>query len=56
MEKIFANHISSKGLISKVYKELTQVNKNNNNKKPAQEMGRGGSCQEMNQGGQIMAI
>ena len=35
-EKIFVNHISDKGLIIKIYKELTQLNSKQNKKPPKQ--------------------
>ena len=43
-EKRFANHISDKGLVSKVYKELTELNsktnKHTNKNIPIKKMGR----------------
>ena len=35
-EKIFANDVTDKGLISKIYKQLIQFNNNNNKNQTAQ--------------------
>ena len=40
-EKIFAKHISDKGLLSKKHKELIQLNSKKKKKNPTFKMGRG---------------
>ena len=39
-EKIFTNDVTDKGFISKIHKQIIQLNNKNNNKKPNQKMGR----------------
>ena len=39
-EKIFTNDVTDKGFISKIHKQIIQLNNKNNTKKPTQKMGR----------------
>ena len=39
-EKIFVNNATDKGLISKTYKQLIELNIKETNKQPSQKMGR----------------
>ena len=40
MKKIFVNHISNKGLASKIYKDHIYINNNNKKNSPVKKMGR----------------